>query len=90
MQLPCTATVEWSVQPDGSIPVTSSIVDAANNLVGQWSQTFPAGTRPLAIMDAIRDSNHAITDQHLLLTDLPSTFTVQIGLNTNMRNLDLL
>jgi len=88
--IPFSETVSQSPGSDGSRTITVAITDGNGATVLQMSHTAPAGTRPLDAVAELRRQAHNVLADRITWADLPSSYTVQIGLDTTMRELDLL
>lgn len=89
-KLPCTVAITQTANPDGSVTVAGTVTDGNGSTVGTYSETVASGGSVGPVLEAIRAANRKLIGDHLTPADLPSEFTVQIGLDTSLRELDLL
>lgn len=90
MTFPATCAVTQSADSNGTINVRAVYTDANGDALDEFIHSFPPGTPPMDIMGYIREYSRGVMRQHVTPADLPASFSVQIGLDGSLRNLDLL
>lgn len=90
MKLPITCAVATSVNPDGTFAVTGTYTDANSAVLDRFSFIFASETKAMEIIGAIHARTMEVATANITAADLPASFSVQIGLDTSLRNLDLL
>ena len=84
-------TVNLSVAVSGGT-ATATVTRVDGNGVSLHTDVFelPADVSLDVVLGKIRNSNRRVIGDYLTLADLPASFSVQIGLDTSLRELDLL
>ena len=89
-KIPITEAVSRVLNGDGSATVTATWTDADGTTIMSVTHTFPATVLPLSAVASLRKQAHEVIAGYLTWADLPPSFSVQIGLDTSLRELDLL
>jgi len=90
MTLPITLAVTTAANQDGTRAVLITYTDATGATLDSAAMVFAPTEAAENVLQFIRARSRSVAAAHLTAADLPASFTVQLGLDTSLRNLDLL